>query len=84
MIVETYLSETRVRHYSDAGMMIRQIETGNLYEDAVDTVPCRFTYEETDEPRPTEEYDPELAQRVDDLEDAVIELAEIIGGEGDG
>lgn len=42
----------RIRHYSDAGMMIRQIETGILYEDAVDNVPCKYTYEETDEPIP--------------------------------
>lgn len=55
MIIETYLSDTRVRHYSDRGVMIRQIETGNLYEDAVDVLPCRYTYEETDEPiRPDE------------------------------
>lgn len=40
----------RIRHYSDAGLRLRQIETGIIYDDAVDTVPCRFTYEETDEP----------------------------------
>lgn len=50
MIVEQKISGTLVRHYSDAGMMIRQIETGNLYSDAVDVVPCRYTYEETDTP----------------------------------
>lgn len=42
--------QNRVRHWSDLGMMIRQIETGILYEDAVDVVPCRYTYEETDTP----------------------------------
>lgn len=41
---------TLIRHYSDAGMMIRQVETGTLYSDAIDTVPCRYTYEETDTP----------------------------------
>lgn len=46
MIVEEILSETRVRHYSDQGMMIRQTETGTLYEDAEDNIPCRYTYEE--------------------------------------
>jgi hypothetical protein len=30
--------------------MIRQIETGILYEDAVDVIPCRYTYEESDVP----------------------------------
>lgn len=40
----------RIRHYSDAGFKIRQIETGVLYDDAVDVLPCRYTYEETAEP----------------------------------
>lgn len=57
MIVEQILSETRVRHYSDEDMMIRQIETGTLYEDAVDNRPCRYTYEETDAPIPHEDDD---------------------------
>lgn len=47
----------RIRHWSDIGMMIRQIETGILYEDAVDVVPCSYTYEETDEPIPVTEPD---------------------------
>lgn len=40
----------RIRHYSDAGFKIRQIETGVLYDDAVDVLPCKYTYEEIDEP----------------------------------
>lgn len=40
----------RIRHYSDAGVMIRQIETGVLYNDAVDALPLRYTYVETSEP----------------------------------
>lgn len=47
----------RERRYSDQNMMIRQIETGILYEDAVDNVPCKYTYEETDEPIITAEED---------------------------
>ena len=39
-----------VRHYSDTGMMLLQVETGIEYEEAVDVVPCRYTYEETDKP----------------------------------
>lgn len=38
------------RRYSDAGVKIRQIETGTLWNDAVDVVPCAYTYEETDIP----------------------------------
>ena len=41
-----------VRHYSDTGMMIKQVETGNLYSEAVDVVPCRYTYTETGTPVP--------------------------------
>lgn len=50
MIVEQRISDTLVRHYSDAGLMIRQVETGALYSDAVDVVPCRYSYEEADTP----------------------------------
>lgn len=50
MIVEQILSDTRIRHYSDRGMKIRQIETGIAYEEAEDNIPCRYTYEETNEP----------------------------------
>lgn len=34
--------------YSDAGFMIRQIETGQLYEEAVDPRSAGRQYEETD------------------------------------
>lgn len=50
MIIEQILSKTRIKHYSDRGMMIRQIETGIIYEEAEDNIPCRYTYEETNEP----------------------------------
>ena len=51
MIIEEIVDKgTRVRHYSDRQLKIRQIETGIVYEDAVDVLPCRYTYEETDEP----------------------------------
>lgn len=38
----------RERRYSDQGVKLRQIENGHPYEDAVDIVPCPYTYEETD------------------------------------
>lgn len=50
MIQTEYLNEgTLVRHYSDNGKYIIQVETGNKYSEAIDVVPCRFVYEETDE-----------------------------------
>lgn len=51
MLKEEYIEDgKRVRHYSDEDFKIRQIETGVVYDDAVDVVPCRYTYEETDIP----------------------------------
>lgn len=44
-----------VKHYSDLGFKIRQVETGILYDEANDVVPCRYTYEETDVPENQEE-----------------------------
>lgn len=38
-----------IRHYSDSGKLILQVETGVKYADAIDVYPCRYTYEETDE-----------------------------------
>lgn len=54
MIKKEYL-ETRVdgvklyRTYSDTNHYIRQIETGNIYFDAIDVEDAPYTYEETDE-----------------------------------
>lgn len=71
MIIEELIEDGRVKHYSDAGMMIRQIETDILYEDAVDILPCRYTYEETNEPIEVEG------------EDNLENLARILLGEAD-
>ena len=49
MIIEEMVGN-RIRHYSDKNMKIRQIETGIVYDDAVDIYPCPYTYEETNEP----------------------------------
>lgn len=37
------------RTYSDSNYYIRQIETGNMYSEAVDVEDAPYTYEETDE-----------------------------------
>ncbi len=50
MVIEEMMSEHLVRHYSDKGLCLKQVETGIVYVDAIDTIPCRFTYEETDIP----------------------------------
>lgn len=56
MIQFEYLKDnTLIRRYSDAGFMLLQNETGIKYSEAVDVVPCRYTYTETDEPVETNE-----------------------------
>lgn len=52
---ELLLNGSLIRHYSDENMMIKQVETNILYVDAVDWVPCPYTYEETDIPIEIEE-----------------------------
>lgn len=50
MIQIEYLNDgTLIKHYSDAGFMLLQNETGMKYSDPVDVVPCMYTYTETDE-----------------------------------
>ena len=41
-------SRELIKHKSDSNKYIRQVETGVEYSSAVDEIPCRFTYEETD------------------------------------
>ena len=51
MILTKLLNEGKlIRHYSDKGVLLLQVETGAKYADPVDVVPCRYIYEETDEP----------------------------------
>jgi hypothetical protein len=50
MIKTEYLNEgALIKHYSDAGFLLLQNETGNKYEEPIDVVPCKYTYTETDE-----------------------------------
>lgn len=72
IVVEIIEEGTRERRYSDQGFYIRQVETGNLYEDAVDNIPCRFTYEETNEPIPQPEPEPELDPEAQAIRDEVL------------
>lgn len=49
MIKTEYLNDgTLIKHYSDAGFMLLQNETGAIYSDPIDAVPCQYTYTETD------------------------------------
>ena len=56
MIQTEYLNDgTLVKHYSDAGFMLLQNETGVKYADPIDLVPCAYTYTETNELIETED-----------------------------
>ena len=54
------------RSYSDEGYYIRQIETGNVYTDAIDVDGARYTYEETDELI--------LKETFEELQEAIVEI----------
>ena len=43
---------TLIMHKSDNNKFIRQVETGVEYVSAVDVIPCKYTYEETDKDIP--------------------------------
>ena len=50
MIKTEFLNDgTLIKHYSDAGFMLLQVETGAKYSDPIDIFPCPYTYEETDD-----------------------------------
>jgi hypothetical protein len=38
-----------IEHYSDTNLVLIQNETGNKYDAPIDTMPCLYTYSETDE-----------------------------------
>ena len=70
------------RTYSDAGMMIRQNETGAEYAEAIDVEGASYTYTETETRIPAEEAAGDtdaLRARLDDAETA----AKILLGEAD-
>ena len=46
---------TLIKHQSDRNKYIRQVETGIEYASAVDVIPCRYTYEETEKDIPEKE-----------------------------
>ena len=59
-----YIDEKRkkhddlTKHYSDEGLPIMKMETGEVYDEAIDQWPCPFHYEEV-HPQPDDE-EPEI------------------------
>ena len=58
-----------IRHFSDAGMMIRQNETGVEYTEAIDVENAAYTYTETETPIEAPEMTTE--ERLQDAETAL-------------
>ena len=49
ILTELLNNDTLIRHYTDdETKCLRQIETGEIYGEAVDVITCRYTYEEVD------------------------------------
>ena len=46
-IIEEKINKFYVKHYSDKGLYIKQLQTGIEYAEAVDVIPCRYNYIET-------------------------------------
>lgn len=46
-VIEEKINKFYVKHYSDKGMYIKQLQTGIEYAEAVDVIPCRYNYIET-------------------------------------
>ena len=70
MIIVEQLNEMVERRHSDLGVKIKQVETDTLWNDAIDTIPCRFTYVETAQPIDDDD---------DATEDDLIEVLEELG-----
>lgn len=49
MIVEEILDRVFVKHFSDSGVKLKQLPTGIVYDEAIDLIPCPYTYVETDD-----------------------------------
>lgn len=56
------------RTYSDNKLMIKQVETGNVYAEAIDVEGAAYIYEETDTPI---EEDESTEMRLDAVERAI-------------
>ena len=51
MVIEKIIDDgRRVKHYSSISKKIRQVETDFVFDEAIDVMPCKYTYEETNIP----------------------------------
>jgi hypothetical protein len=76
MILTRELNDgTLIQHYSDQNYKLLQNETGLIYFEPIDVIPCPYTYTETDE-RVEILEDPNLAEEatIADYQDGLREL----------
>jgi len=76
MILQEFLNnDTLVKHYSDEGFKLLQVETGLVYDEPVDINPCPYTYEETDEKinPDTIEYKTALEEEIAGLKQDILD-----------
>jgi len=66
MIIEETIEGGLIRRHSDRNVLMRQIETGALYGEAID-LPGRYTYEETDIPVDEDEEPKSEAEEILDI-----------------
>lgn len=59
-----YLENNLIKHYAEDSQCnkyyIKQVETGIEYEEAIDVIPCRYTYVVTNKKIEEEEMDVEV------------------------
>ena len=72
MIVQEKILDNLIKTTSDRDLKIRQIETGHIYDSAIDIIPLKYTYEETEEKIEfTEENYKQLAEEYKALLDII-------------
>lgn len=75
MILTEYLNDgTLIKHYSDQNFLLLQNETGMKYHEAIDVVPCPYTYTETNEVDETDEAVDGDEATVEDYQDILGEF----------
>lgn len=60
MIIQEFINDLLYTH-SDSNFYIIQNETGQKYEDALDTLPCGYTYSESEELIPKREEEDDVS-----------------------
>ena len=59
-----FLENNLIRHYAEDSQgnryYIKQVETGIIYPEAIDVIPCRYTYSVTDKKIEEEDEDVDI------------------------